>query len=41
LSHIGFFAARRQRIAAWLAAQVVFIYIVWVAITRNPSPWTV
>lgn len=33
--------ARPQRIAAWLAAQVVFIYIVWVAITRNPSPWTV
>ncbi len=27
---------RRARIAAWLAAQVVFFYIVAVALTRNP-----
>ena len=30
---------RRVRIAAWLAAQVVFCYIVAVALTRNPLPW--
>jgi uncharacterized membrane protein SirB2 len=30
---------RRQRIAAWLAAQAVFLYIVAVAITRSPAPW--
>jgi uncharacterized membrane protein SirB2 len=30
---------RTLRIAAWLAAQMVFLYIVWVAITRNPTPW--
>jgi uncharacterized membrane protein SirB2 len=28
------------RIAAWVAAQAVFLYIVWVAMARNPSPWT-
>lgn len=27
---------RRSRIAAWIAAQVVFLYIVTVAVTRNP-----
>jgi uncharacterized membrane protein SirB2 len=27
------------RIAAWVAAQAVFLYIVWVAITRSPLPW--
>jgi uncharacterized membrane protein SirB2 len=32
--------ARRSRIAAWLAAQAVFLYIVWVAMARNPAPWT-
>jgi len=31
---------RRQRLAAWLAAQAVFFYIVAVALTRNPLPWT-
>lgn len=30
---------RRVRIAMWLAAQCVFIYIVAVALTRNPWPW--
>lgn len=30
---------RRTRIAAWLAAQAVFFYIVAVALTRNPLPW--
>ena len=32
--------SRPLRIAAWLAAQTVFLYIVWVAVTRNPLPWT-
>lgn len=31
---------RRQRIAAWFAAQAVFFYIVAVAVTHNPLPWT-
>jgi uncharacterized membrane protein SirB2 len=30
---------RRERIAAWLAAQAVFFYIVAVALTRNALPW--
>ena len=30
---------RPERIAAWLAAQAVFFYIVAVALTRNPLPW--
>lgn len=30
---------RNIRIAAWLSAQLVFIYIVAVAITHNPLPW--
>jgi uncharacterized membrane protein SirB2 len=30
---------RRVRIAAWVAAQCVFFYIVAVALTRNPWPW--
>jgi len=30
----------KQRVAAWLAAQAVFFYIVAVALTRNPLPWT-
>ena len=29
---------RQTRIAAWIAAQVVFVYIVAVALTRNPLP---
>lgn len=31
---------RRTRIAAWVAAQAVFFYIVAVALTRNPLPWS-
>lgn len=30
---------KRARIAAWLAAQAVFFYIVAVALTRNPLPF--
>ena len=30
---------QRARIAAWLAAQGVFFYIIAVALTRNPLPW--
>jgi uncharacterized membrane protein SirB2 len=30
----------RIRIVAWIAAQAVFVYIVCVALTRNPLPWT-
>jgi len=29
---------RRMRIAAWITAQIVFVYIVAVAVTRNPVP---
>lgn len=31
--------SRKIRIAAWLAAQAVFFYIVLVAITHNPVPF--
>ena len=31
---------RRRRIAAWIAAQLVFFYIIAVALTRNSLPWT-
>jgi uncharacterized membrane protein SirB2 len=30
---------QRIRVGAWIAAQVVFAYIVSVALTRNPVPW--
>ncbi len=30
---------KRVRLAAWLAAQTVFFYIVSVAVTHNPAPW--
>jgi len=30
---------RRTRIAAWIAAQLVFLYIVAVALSRSPLPW--
>ncbi|RPJ45033.1 MAG: regulator SirB [Betaproteobacteria bacterium] len=33
-------STRGARIAAWVSAQAVFFYIVAVAITRNPLPWT-
>ena len=29
---------RRSRIIAWIVAQIVFVYIVAVAVTRNPLP---
>jgi len=32
-------ATRRQRALAWLAAQAAFLYIVAVALTRDPAPW--
>ena len=32
-------ATRRGRIVAWLAAQLVFLYIVAVAVTRSSLPW--
>lgn len=38
---LRFAGTRRMRLAAWLAAQAVFFYIVAVALTRNPLPWTV
>jgi len=31
--------SHRMRLAAWLAALVVFAYIVSVAVTRSPLPW--
>lgn len=31
--------SRRVRIAAWFVAVMVFVYIVWVALTRNPVPF--
>lgn len=30
---------QRIRLAAWLAAQAVFFYMVSVAVTHDPSPW--
>lgn len=30
---------RNIRLAAWLSAQLVFIYMVTVAMTHNPQPW--
>jgi len=30
---------RKIRLAAWLSAQMVFVYIVSVALTHNPMPW--
>lgn len=31
---------KRARIAAWTAAQAIFFYIVAVALTHNPNPFT-
>lgn len=33
--------AQRFRLAAWLAAQAVFFYIVSVAVTHDPAPWRI
>jgi uncharacterized membrane protein SirB2 len=30
---------KRVRLAAWLSGQMVFLYIVCVAVTHNPEPW--
>jgi uncharacterized membrane protein SirB2 len=30
---------RHQRIAAWIAAQAVFLYVVLVALSKNAWPW--
>lgn len=38
---LRFGRARRVRVAAWLVAQVVFFYIVAVAVTRDPLPWRI
>jgi len=32
-------ATKRQRTAAWVAAQAAFLYIVAVAVTHDPAPW--
>jgi len=32
--------SRRTRLLAWLSAQAVFLYIVSVAVTHDPMPWT-
>jgi uncharacterized membrane protein SirB2 len=42
---LGFIAIRfsrnqRMRFIAWIATQAVFFYIVSVALTKNPLPWT-
>jgi uncharacterized membrane protein SirB2 len=41
---IGSFAlkrgkTKRARLVAWLTAQAIFLYIVSVAMTHNPTPW--
>ncbi len=38
---LGRGSTRTVRIAAWIAAQVVFFYIVAVAISRDPLPWRI
>lgn len=30
---------KRTRLIAWMAGQLVFLYIVSVALTHNPEPW--
>lgn len=37
---LRFARTRGMRLTAWLAAQGVFFYIVAVAVTRNPLPWS-
>ena len=36
---LRFGRTRRIRLAAWIAAQAVFFYIIAVALTRSPAPW--
>lgn len=40
MAALRFARTRGMRLAAWIAAQAVFFYIVAVAVTRNPLPWT-
>jgi len=37
---LRFFRGKGRRIAAWLAALAVFGYMVAVAVSHNPWPWT-
>ena len=37
---LRFGRSRGVRLLAWLSAQAVFFYIVAVAMTRNPLPWS-
>lgn len=37
---LRFGRSRMTRVSAWFLAQAVFFYIVAVAVTRNPLPWT-
>jgi len=34
---LRFGKTRRARVSAWIAAQLVFLYIVLVAVTKNPT----
>jgi uncharacterized membrane protein SirB2 len=36
---LGAVALRRRRLSAWIAAQLVFLYIVAVALAHDPLPW--
>jgi uncharacterized membrane protein SirB2 len=36
---LGAVALRRRRVGAWIAAQIVFVYIVAVAVTHDALPW--
>ena len=36
---LGAVALRRRRLALWIAAQLVFLYIVAVALAHDPLPW--
>jgi uncharacterized membrane protein SirB2 len=37
MTALKFGKTRRRRISAWIAAQLVFLYIVLVAVTKNPA----
>jgi uncharacterized membrane protein SirB2 len=36
---LGTLALRRRRVSAWIAAQLVFFYIVAVALAHDALPW--
>ncbi len=40
MAALGRGGTRQARITAWVAAQIVFFYIVAVALTHNPLPWS-